>query len=217
MDEASLFFKLPQIWAKIKGDLGEFDRDFRACVVLSSPGHLLRAKDRVWHHTQRHHSGRTSDKHTCAHDACARGRFTLSVRTVSIDIFQCSPAVALAKQRTSLLLILEEGERERGLDFWGNFLWREDLFVEEKTRGIRIPKDIFYRNKYRSDFHGKCWIRSELEDESGIRNLWKIESIFYCIKREIVRNKNRRILNEGDWAFFFFRKIIRQVLIERII
>lgn len=27
-----LFFKLPQIWAKIKGDLGEFDRDFRACA-----------------------------------------------------------------------------------------------------------------------------------------------------------------------------------------
>lgn len=137
------FLNCPQIWAKIKGDLGEFDRDFRACVVLSSPGHLLRAKDRVWHHTQRHHSGRTSDKHTCAHDACARGRFTLSVRTVSIDIFQCSPAVALAKQRTSLLLILEEGERERGLDFWGNFLWREDLFVEGKLEGLGYRRIFF--------------------------------------------------------------------------
>lgn len=144
MDEASLFFKLPQIWAKIKGDLGEFDRDFRACVVLSSPGHLLRAKDRVWHHTQRHHSGRTSDKHTCAHDACARGRFTLSVRTVSIDIFQCSPAVALAKQRTSLLLILEEGEREREVSIFGGIFFGEKICLSKgKLEGLGYRRIFF--------------------------------------------------------------------------
>ena len=120
-----------------------------------SRGHLLRAKDRVWHHTQKHHSGRTSDKHTCTHDPCmhAEGLHCL-LELSQLTSSNAAPPFPSPNNRTSLLLILQRGrERERDLDFRG-----EGIFSDEKkiclrefvsTRG---KLERIYRDKYRSVF-----------------------------------------------------------------
>lgn len=65
-------------------------------------------------------------------------------------------------RQTTHLPAAADSRGGRGLDFWANFLWREDLFVRREN-----SRD-FYRNKY-------CFIEIKmlnwsmgLEDESEI-------------------------------------------------
>lgn len=117
-----------------------------------SRGHLLRAKDRVWHHTQKHHSGRTSDKHTCTHDPCmhAEGLHCL-LELSQLTSSNAAPPFPSPNNRTSLLLILQRG-REREISIFegeGFSLTRRKFVWESSTRG---KLERIYRDKYRSVF-----------------------------------------------------------------